>query len=99
MPTPLVALPCESRSISKTFFSCWAKTVAILITDVVLPTPPFWLKKENIFPIKPPDVSRETLECQESLLIGGILHPFASSANIFLLFLLRWLPSNQVVAF
>jgi len=42
-PTPVVALPCGSESMSKTFRSLAAKAAARLIAVVVLPTPPFWL--------------------------------------------------------
>src|SRR6185437_8900477 len=43
MPSPVLALPCGSRSNSKTFLSAAAKAVARLTAVVVLPTPPFWL--------------------------------------------------------
>src|SRR5258708_35391399 len=43
MPTPVLALPCGSRSNSRTFFSGAAKAVARFTAVVVLPTPPFWL--------------------------------------------------------
>src|SRR5487761_502761 len=43
MPSPVLALPCGSRSSSRTFLSTAARAVAKLIAVVVLPTPPFWL--------------------------------------------------------
>src|SRR6202030_1250638 len=43
MPTPVLALPCGSRSNSSTFFSAAARAVARFTAVVVLPTPPFWL--------------------------------------------------------
>src|SRR5580704_18232131 len=42
MPSPVLALPWGSRSISSTRFSIAASAVARLIAVVVLPTPPFW---------------------------------------------------------
>src|SRR3974390_3138587 len=41
-PTPLLALPCGSRSSSKVFRSAAATLAARLTAVVVLPTPPFW---------------------------------------------------------
>src|SRR4051812_36558559 len=43
MPSPLVALPCGSRSTRSTRFSWTASDEARLTAVVVLPTPPFWL--------------------------------------------------------
>src|SRR3954470_9864040 len=43
MPSPVLALPCGSRSITRTRFRVAARAVARLIAVVVLPTPPFWL--------------------------------------------------------
>src|SRR6202142_2227243 len=42
MPQPMVALPCGSRSISKTRLLVAVKEAARLTAVVVLPTPPFW---------------------------------------------------------
>src|SRR5271156_4713138 len=42
MPSPVLALPWGSRSISSTRRSIAASAVARLIAVVVLPTPPFW---------------------------------------------------------
>src|SRR5690606_5175138 len=43
MPRPVEALPCGSRSITRTFSPTAASAVPRLIAVVVLPTPPFWL--------------------------------------------------------
>src|ERR1700733_150489 len=43
IPRPVEALPCGSRSTSRTFSPTAARAVARLIAVVVLPTPPFWL--------------------------------------------------------
>src|SRR5689334_18332568 len=43
MPKPVLALPCGSRSITRTRLWVAASAVARLIAVVVLPTPPFWL--------------------------------------------------------
>src|SRR5215469_2704708 len=43
MPSPVLAFPCGSRSISSTRWPIAASAVARLIAVVVLPTPPFWL--------------------------------------------------------
>src|SRR5690606_20487 len=42
-PLPMVALPCGSRSTSKTLRGVRASAAARLTAVVVLPTPPFWL--------------------------------------------------------
>src|SRR5689334_9257970 len=42
IPTPVVALPCGSESISRTRKSLAASEAARLIAVVVFPTPPFW---------------------------------------------------------
>ena len=41
IPSPLVALPCGSVSINKTFFPFLANKVLKLTVVVVFPTPPF----------------------------------------------------------
>ena len=41
IPQPRVAFDCGSRSINKTDLLALAKVAAILIQDVVFPTPPF----------------------------------------------------------
>ena len=43
MPSPVLALPCGSKSTISTRFLVAASAVARLIAVVVLPTPPFWL--------------------------------------------------------
>ena len=40
-PTPLVALPCGSRSTSSVEYPEKPSAAAVLTADVVLPTPPF----------------------------------------------------------
>src|SRR5215475_8822832 len=49
MPSPVEALPCGSRSISRICSPTAASAVARLIAVVVLPTPPFWLAIAKIF--------------------------------------------------
>ena len=41
------ALPCGSRSMTRTRCPSWASAAATLTVDVVLPTPPFWLATTN----------------------------------------------------
>src|SRR6516162_3318874 len=48
MPSPVLALPCASRSITRTRCPAAANAVARLIAVVVLPTPPFWLATATI---------------------------------------------------
>src|SRR5581483_212734 len=43
MPSPVEALPCGSRSTTRTRSPIAASAVPRLIAVVVLPTPPFWL--------------------------------------------------------
>src|SRR5690349_4769189 len=43
MPSPVLALPCGSRSMTRTLCPAAASAVARLTAVVVLPTPPFWL--------------------------------------------------------
>src|SRR5437773_8316887 len=43
MPSPVLALPCASRSMTRMRWPAAASAVAKLIAVVVLPTPPFWL--------------------------------------------------------
>src|SRR6516165_9247597 len=43
MPSPVLALPCASRSMTRMRRPAAASAVARLIAVVVLPTPPFWL--------------------------------------------------------
>src|SRR6185503_8065463 len=43
MPSPVLALPCGSRSMTSTLWPAAARAVARLTAVVVLPTPPFWL--------------------------------------------------------
>src|SRR5690606_38342406 len=43
MPSPVLALPCGSRSTISTRSPIAASAVARLMAVVVLPTPPFWL--------------------------------------------------------
>src|SRR5260221_11500554 len=43
MPSPVLALPCGSKSMTRTRFPTAASAVARLTAVVVLPTPPFWL--------------------------------------------------------
>src|SRR5204863_10018615 len=42
-PSPVLALPCGSRSMTRTLCPAAASAVARLTAVVVLPTPPFWL--------------------------------------------------------
>src|SRR3954453_1800316 len=42
-PRPLVALHCGSTSITRALLPDFARPAAMLIADVVFPTPPFWL--------------------------------------------------------
>ena len=44
----VLAEPCLSASISRTLWPLVARAAATLIERVVLPTPPFWLRKEMI---------------------------------------------------
>src|SRR5271157_4664757 len=48
MPSPVLALPCASRSMTRTRCPTAASAVARLIAVVVLPTPPFWLATATI---------------------------------------------------
>src|SRR5271167_3771347 len=48
MPSPVLALPCASRSMTRTRCPTAANAVARLIAVVVLPTPPFWLATATI---------------------------------------------------
>src|SRR6516165_3869741 len=48
MPRPVLALPCASRSMTRTRCPAAASAVARLIAVVVLPTPPFWLATATI---------------------------------------------------
>src|SRR5713226_8673584 len=48
MPSPVLALPCGSKSISSTRLPTAASAVARLTAVVVLPTPPFWLTTARI---------------------------------------------------
>ncbi len=41
-PSAVLALPCGSRSMTRTRNPCIAMAAAILTADVVFPTPPFW---------------------------------------------------------
>src|SRR4051794_1176905 len=50
MPSPVLALPCESRSTISTERSLAASAVPRLIAVVVLPTPPFWLATASTRP-------------------------------------------------
>jgi len=43
MPSPVLALPCGSRSMISTLSPTAASAVPRLMAVVVLPTPPFWL--------------------------------------------------------
>src|SRR3954463_8580488 len=43
MPSPVLALPCGSRSMTRMRCPAAASAVARLTAVVVLPTPPFWL--------------------------------------------------------
>ena len=51
IPTPEVMFPWESKSTSSTFFPASAMYAPRLMTEVVLPTPPFWFTKTNTFPM------------------------------------------------
>ena len=51
MPLPIVALPCGSRSMSRTRCPCAARLAARLTAVVVFPTPPFWFATQKIFAI------------------------------------------------
>src|SRR5215207_8688290 len=42
IPSPLVAFPCGSTSMTSVFFSATARQAPRLMAVVVLPTPPFW---------------------------------------------------------
>ena len=53
MPTPLVALPCGSMSMSRVGRSATATLAAAFTLVVVLPTPPFWLAIAYTRPIIP----------------------------------------------
>src|SRR5207248_1791266 len=57
-PRPLVALPCGSRSTSRTLRSCAASEAARLTAVVVLPTPPFWFAIASSSPIGSPTLPR-----------------------------------------
>ena len=48
MPLPVVALPCGSRSMTRTRLPLEASDAARLTVLVVLPTPPFWLATARI---------------------------------------------------
>src|SRR3954451_11086615 len=50
MPSPVLALPCESRSTISTERPLAASAVPRLIAVVVLPTPPFWLATASTRP-------------------------------------------------
>src|SRR5674536_178090 len=54
------AFPCGSRSTSRTAEPLKASPAAKLTTEVVFPTPPFWLATAMTRPPSPPRVSRET---------------------------------------
>src|SRR3954463_5453708 len=54
MPRPLVALPCGSRSTSRTRFSATASEAARFTAVVVLPTPPFWFAIARTDPMSEP---------------------------------------------
>src|SRR6185437_6988804 len=73
MPTPVLALPCGSKSISSTRFSTAASAVARLIAVVVLPTPPFWL---TIARMRAGRGSTSTGETSASGGDGGTCHLF-----------------------
>src|SRR5687767_5382084 len=47
-PEPIVALPCGSRSTSRTRWPTCASPAARFTAVVVLPTPPFWLAMQKI---------------------------------------------------
>src|SRR5689334_18507531 len=49
MPSPVLAFPCGSKSMTRTRFFAAASAVARLIAVVVLPTPPFWLASATMF--------------------------------------------------
>ena len=51
-----MAFPCGSRSIRSTFFLLFPSAAAILMAEVVFPTPPFWLASAMIAPICPPSL-------------------------------------------
>src|SRR5437868_836851 len=48
MPEPIVALPCGSRSTTRTRCPMRPSPAARLTVVVVLPTPPFWLAMQKI---------------------------------------------------
>jgi hypothetical protein len=51
-PSPVVALPCGSRSTTRTLLPSSPRAAARFTTVVVLPTPPFWLATVTI--MRPP---------------------------------------------
>src|SRR5579871_6439379 len=57
MPKPVLALPCGSRSTTRTRFWVAASAVARLIVVVVLPTPPFWFAIAMTRGRLPPDAA------------------------------------------
>src|SRR5260370_31800431 len=72
MPSPVLALPCGSRSMTSTRCSAAASAVARLTAVVVLPTPPFWLATAMMR-------ARRMTSGRVSLLSAGIVtarHPF-----------------------
>src|SRR3989442_15709795 len=50
-PTPLVELPCGSRSTRRMTRPSAARAADRLTAVVVFPTPPFWLTIANVFPV------------------------------------------------
>src|SRR5690606_9884514 len=57
IPTPIVALPCGSRSTSSTRRCVAAREAARFTQVVVLPTPPFWFATAITFAIRLPPQS------------------------------------------
>src|SRR6188768_3073360 len=94
MPSPVEALPCGSRSITRTRSPIAARAVPRLIAVVVLPTPPFWLAmaKTRTFlsseqalsgTAQPPDMDNATPRIAEGLVVFYVQLPEFSSVRQF----------------
>src|SRR5262245_4087971 len=66
MPRPVLALPCGSRSTTRTRRPQAASAVARLIVVVVLPTPPFWLASARMR-VTGTDVAMLSASCTRDL--------------------------------
>src|SRR6185437_2010657 len=70
MPRPVLALPCGSKSISRTRFFTAASAVARLTAVVVLPTPPFWLTMARM---RGSAASASAAGCSVSAPVSGLI--------------------------